>query len=449
MKHLLRICMALLMLGLVTACDPDDSEVTFLPSADEYNADFVLEWMDLSLKLTKETAGFTPPVSARMFAYVGLALYESVQPGIPNALSMAGQVVGLEASALPKIDPDLDYHWLLVANAAMGHIVKACYAPASEINLFQVASLEQKYEERYRTKVSAAIHKRSVEYGRAVAAAIANYANSDGQQFCYQTNFPASFVAPTGTGYWVPTPPAFQKIPLQPLWGKVRTFYPNNADLSKVPTPPTFSTDKTSPFYQQALEVFATVNNLNAEQKTIAEYWSDDPGKTFTPPGHSISITRQVLAAEEAKLDKAAEAFARVGMGVHDAFVACWNAKFTHNLLRPVSYINQHMDPNWKTLLTTPPFPEYTSGHSTQSGATAQILSDLFGYNYAFTDRAHKDRTDIDGSPRKFNTFFEFANEAAISRLYGGIHYRAGNEQGILQGIQVGKNISLLKFRDK
>nr|HPH20935.1 hypothetical protein [Haliscomenobacter sp.] len=191
MKHLLRICMALLMLGLVTACDPDDSEVTFLPSADEYNADFVLEWMDLSLKLTKETAGFTPPVSARMFAYVGLALYESVQPGIPNALSMAGQVVGLEASALPEIDPDLDYHWLLVANAAMGHIVKACYAPASEINLFQVASLEQKYEERYRTKVSAAIHKRSVEYGRAVAAAIANYANSDGQQFCYQTNFPA------------------------------------------------------------------------------------------------------------------------------------------------------------------------------------------------------------------------------------------------------------------
>ncbi|WP_353482908.1 vanadium-dependent haloperoxidase [Haliscomenobacter sp.] len=449
MKQLLRMGMALLMIGLITACDPDGKEINFLPTADEYDSAMVQDWMELTLKLTKESAGYTPPVAARMFGYVGLALFESVRPGIPKGLSMAGQVSGLEASNLPKIDPNLEYHWPLVGNAALGQIVNACYAPATEQNKFLIASLQQKHNEYYRNKIQDDIIKRSTEYGIAVANAIANYANSDGQQFCYQSNFPASYTVPTGESFWVPTAPAFQKIPLQPFWGKVRTFYPNNADVSLVPAPPTYSTDKTSPFYQQALEVYTTVKNLTVEQKTIAEYWSDDPGKTFTPPGHSIAITRQVLAKEEANLAVAAEAFARVGMGLHDAFVSCWNAKYTYNLMRPITYVKAQIDASWNAHLTTPPFPEYTSGHSTQSGATAQILSDLFGYNYVFTDRAHKDRTDINGSPRSFNTFFEFANEAALSRLYGGIHYRVGNEQGLLQGIRVGKNISKLKFRDR
>lgn len=449
MKQLLRMGLALLMLGLVTACDLDDQEVTFLPTADEYDSELAQDWMDLTLQLTKETAGYTPPVAARMFGYVGLTLFESVRPGIPKGVSMAGQVSGLEASNLPQIDPNLEYHWPLVGNAALAQIVKACYSPATEQNKFLIASLEQKHNDRYRNKIHDDIIKRSTEYGIAVANAIANYANSDGQQFCYQSNFPASYTVPTGTSLWVPTAPAFQKIPLQPFWGKVRTFYPNNADVSLVPAPPTYSTDKTSPFYQQALEVFTTVKNLTVEQKTIAEYWSDDPGKTFTPPGHSIAITRQVLAKEEASLAVAAEAFARVGMGVHDAFVSCWNAKYTYNLMRPITYVKAQIDASWNAHLTTPPFPEYTSGHSTQSGATAQILSDLFGYNYAFTDRAHIARTDISGSPRTFSSFFEFANEAAVSRLYGGIHYRFGNEQGLLQGIRVGKNISKLKFRDR
>jgi hypothetical protein len=186
---------------------------------------------------------------------------------------------------------------------------------------------------------------------------------------------------------------------------------------------------------------------ITPAQKAIAQYWNDEPGTTFTPPGHSISIARQVLAKEKANLSRAAETFAKVGMGVHDAMVFCWNAKYKHNQLRPVSYINQVIDSKWKPLLTTPVYPDYPSEHAAQSAATAQILADLFGSNYSFTDNSHKDRTDIDGSPRTFKNFLEFANEAATSRLYGGIHYRMGNEQGILQGIQIGKNIGKLKFK--
>ena len=155
----------------------------------------------------------------------------------------------------------------------------------------------------------------------------------------------------------------------------------------------------------------------------------------------------QILASEKANLARAAEVYAKLGMGVHDAFVSCWKTKYETNLIRPITYIHEYIDDSWTNPLPTPPFPEYTSGHSVQSGATAQILTDLLGENYAFVDRTHITRTDIDGSARSFSSFYEFADEAAISRLYGGIHYRAAIELGVEQGIEIGKNIGTLQFR--
>ncbi len=183
------------------------------------------------------------------------------------------------------------------------------------------------------------------------------------------------------------------------------------------------------------------MNNLTQEERTIAFYWSDDPGDPGTPPGHSISIATQVLQMEKASLALAAETYCKVGIAVSDAFVSCWRCKYHFNLLRPITYIRENIDVSWSTVLSTPPFPEYTSGHSVQSGATAQVLSDLFGYNYHFTDRTHEHRTDIDGSPRSYDSFFDMADEAAISRLYGGIHYRDAIEIGVEQGIKIGQAV--------
>jgi hypothetical protein len=219
-----------------------------------------------------------------------------------------------------------------------------------------------------------------------------------------------------------------------------------NVDEALPPAPPAYSTDPASVFWLETTEVYDAVQNLTDEQLVIAEFWSDDPGKTATPPGHSISILKQILEDENADLATAAEAFAKLGMGVHDAFISCWNAKFVYNLVRPITVIHEQMDPAFEIPLSTPPFPEYPSGHSVQSGASAQILTSLFGSNYAFTDRTHESRTDIDGSPRTFNSFDEFADEAAISRLYGGIHFRAAIEKGVEQGKEIGKNISELDF---
>ena len=148
-----------------------------------------------------------------------------------------------------------------------------------------------------------------------------------------------------------------------------------------------------------------------------------------------------MLRKQNANLAKTAETYAKVGMAINDAFISCWRCKFQFNLVRPITYIQQYIDPAFTSILTTPPFPEHTSGHSAQAGAAATVLSDLFGNNYAFPDSTHVSRTDIDGTPRSFSSFIEAANETAISRLYGGIHFRQAIDKGVLQGNLIGQNV--------
>ena len=186
------------------------------------------------------------------------------------------------------------------------------------------------------------------------------------------------------------------------------------------------------------------MNNLTDEQRAIALFWADDLGATATPPGHSISLTTQVLSQLAARLDIAAETYAKVGIAVADAFIRCWDTKYRYNLLRPVTYIQRLIDADWLPLLVTPPFPEYTSGHSAQSGAAAEVLTDLFGPDFAFVDHTHDSR----GLPaRAFRSFFQAADEAAISRLYGGIHFRPAIERGLDQGRCVGRAVNDPRFR--
>jgi hypothetical protein len=286
------------------------------------------------------------------------------------------------------------------------------------------------------------VFARSVRRGQGVAAAVFEWSKSDGGHEGYLRNFPP-YDPPVGPALWVPTPPGFLPA-LQPHWGRNRCFaIPRAGDCPPGDHPP-FSEDAESTFYAEAIEVYEAVNNLTPEQDAIARFWSDDPGTTATPPGHSISIATQVLRREGSSLATAAEAYAKVGMAVCDAFIACWYQKYVYNLLRPVTYIGRLIDPDWLPPLVTPPFPEYTSGHSVQSGAAFQVLTDLFGYRYAFVDHTHDDRGL---PPRGFGSFFDAAEEAAISRLYGGIHYRAAIVNGVEQGKCIGRIVSALPLQ--
>lgn len=410
--------------------------------ADAYDAQVVIEWFDLQLELAQRTPGFTPPVVSRALAYSGIALYEAVVPGMTGYQSLAGTLEGLSPPP-PPIDT-LEYDWQLVANSALYEMTHYLYFNASAEDMAKMETLYERWH--HELAGDPEIVERSLMQGRIIANAVLVWSLSDGGYQGQLTNFPARYISPEGTGIWVQTPrPQGDPLrALQPYWGENRSFAVRKDAQCVLPPPPAYSEEVGSDFYAEAYEVYDTVKHLTAEQNAIALFWADDAGLTMTPPGHSTSILNQVLAQENATLDVAAEAYAQMGMAQADAFILSWYYKYHYNLIRPITYIRDVIDPDWNTPVVTPPFPEYPSGHSVQSGAAAQVLTDLFGAEYAFTDHTHDER-GLDS--RTFDSFFAFAEEAAISRLYGGIHFRAAIELGVEYGKCIGAVVSRIQFK--
>jgi hypothetical protein len=405
------------------------------PSASAYTAEVPLGWFDLALELVRTTPGFSPPVASRAFGYAGVALYEALVPGMPGRRTLAGQLNDL---GRPRGPSDRACHWPTVANRALAFILRSLFPTAVAESAAAIDELEDSFASRAQAALPQGIYGRSVARGEEVAAHVFDWSTTDGGHEAFLRSFPP-YRPPSGPGLWVPTPPGFLPA-LQPYWGPNRPFVlPSGAACSPGP-PPAYSEEIGSPFYTDANECYEAAGSLTAEQEAIARFWSDDPGQTASPPGHSISILSQVTTMLDLSLARATEAYAKVGIAVADAFIACWNTKYRDNLLRPVTYIRNVIDPAWTPLLVTPPFPEYTSGHSVQSGAAAQVFTDLLG-DVAFVDRTHERR----GLPaRSFRSFDEAAEEAAVSRLYGGIHFRPAIERGLEQGRCVGSHVSAL-----
>jgi hypothetical protein len=405
-------------------------------TADNYDGDVLNAYFGHQLEMIPVTPGFTPPVASRALGYTGLCAYESVVHGIPTMNSFEGIIPQL--AGLPQPDTDETYHWGVVANHAMYVLTAGLYNNASTENLNVLSDLRDSFDAEYAAGTLAEVMTASATYGESIGSAMLAYANLDGAENCQLTNFPAEYIPPTGPGLWAPLS---GQMALQPYWGDKRCFVVEYADLSMIaPEPPSYSDEVGSDLYQEALAVYDAVNNLTPEQAIIAEYWADGGG-TVTPPGHSVSMLRNILIHEEEDLAFAAMAYARLGMAVSDAFVLCWKTKYHYNLLRPVHYINDVIDADWTTYISTPPFPEYTSGHSTQSGAFGSVMTAIYGNNYAFIDSTHG---ELYGGPRSFNNFVECAEETAISRLYGGIHFPVGNNEGSALGDMVGDMVNML-----
>ncbi len=386
------------------------------PSAAQASSDVAQQWFDLLYEVVR-TQALSPPVAARAYGYAGVTLYESVVPGIPGRRSLGGQL-----NDLPALTPPVagEHHWPSAANAALAEFLREFFpAQAATIDALE-ADLDQDYD----AVAGPAVRARSIAFGRQVAEEILTWSEGDG----FAQQGACVYAPPVGPGLWEPTPPGFAN-PLLPCWGEMRTFaLVDGTDCTPLGNPP-FDTDPLSQFYSEALEVYAVTSNLTPEQLAIANFWADNPGATGTPAGHWVRILAQVAAQNELPLSLVAEGYAKIGIGMADAFITCWNCKYQFNLLRPLTYIQDEIDALWTSPVGTPPFPEYTSGHSTQSGAASWLLQDLLGL-VSFTDDTHAGVHPA----RTFSSFLEAAEEAAISRLYGGIHYRAAIEDGIEQG---------------
>ncbi|WP_310391733.1 vanadium-dependent haloperoxidase [Hymenobacter sp.] len=397
-----------------------------------YRADVALSWLNLQLKLVRTTPAGPVNIFGRPFGYTGIAGYEAVVPGIRNAASLAGQLNGL--GGLPVADRTLAYNWALSANAALAGISRGLFANTSAANKTTIDSLEAANAAAFQAGAGAEVQARSADFGKQVAAAVFNWSKTDG--FDNAT----AYALLVGPGLWAPTAPAFAPAGF-PNWGSNRTLVAGSGAGADPGPPLAYSAAPGSPFARMAQEVYDVAQTLSAEQRAIALFWNDMPnGRNFTPPGHWLSILGQVLAKEQPPLDRALMAYAKLGISMSDAGISCFKTKYTYNVLRPISYIRGELGhPAWLSLIPAPNFPDYSATHATISGAAAEALTSVFGANYAFTDQNY---AQFGLGTRSYASFEQAGTEAGLSRLYGGIHYRASCEKGGAQGRKVAQNIA-------
>lgn len=405
--------------------------------------DVLRSWYKIVLELVRHTPTYSPPVASRSFAYLGVTAFEAAASGSGELQSLAGQLNGLKT--LPPREAGKYYDEAVVLEAAMAFAVQNLFENTGPAGQRAIASLHKKLRAQVSEGLPADVAARSEAQGMAVAKHVLAWSRDDGGAVVENMGFPLRYELTKGASHWVPTSLiGQQQVPLLPDWGQNRTFAMPDGAACPLPPPPEYSEDKNSAFYREAFEVYQAKQNMSPEQRAVARFWSDDPMLSPTPPGHWISIALQIMERDGVAADRSAEVLARLGVALADSFVACWHSKFQYDLLRPVTYIRRVIDPSWEALLNTPPFPEYPSGHSTQSSAAAVVLTSFFGENFAFEDATHRK----DGiEPRRFPNFWAAAEEAGISRLYGGIHFRTAIERGLEQGRCIGAYVNALRTR--
>jgi PAP2 superfamily len=402
---------------------------------DDFPSDVASVWFDTLYDVIKSEVT-APPLASRIYGISAIALYEAIVPGTLHHRSLVGQLNDLASVPQPKNNKK--HHWPTVANAALARMIRGLFPALTSESLQTIDTLEQRFADQFQAEVKPKDYEHAVAHGQAVADAILAWAATDG----YSTVNNCPYVPNPVSDAWEPTPPGLVATPLHPCWGQLRPMVLASGADCAPPGHPEFSTDFSSEFYTDALEVYHTGLTLTEEQQIIAQYWADGAGTTGTPPGHWIAIIGQLARHDSLSLAAAAEAYARVGIAVTDAFIVCWHAKYLYNLQRPVTYIQDYIDGSWLPYLVTPPFPTYTSGHSVQSGAAAAVLSDMFGVK-AFTDTLHADHGLVPTlEARSFSSFEAAAAEAAVSRLYGGIHFAFDSDDGLATGQCIGQAIT-------
>ncbi|MGB4826619.1 MAG: vanadium-dependent haloperoxidase [Paracoccaceae bacterium] len=412
--------------------------LTALPAsardAEALKRDVLFGWYDLVLELVRHTPTYSPPVASRAFAYVGVIAHEAQAALDPQAQSLAGQLNGL--TKLPAAEDGLAYDGAVVLDAALAAAMGDFFGNTGPTGQHAMQAMAADLGARVDEGLAPEVIARSQALGQAIAAHVQDWSETDGGAVVENMGFPYDYTFGQEPDDWVPTNDiAIQQAPLLPNWGNNRTFAMPQAATCPVAPHPDFSTAPGSQFYANALAVYGASKALTPEQEEIARFWSDDPMLSPTPPGHWVSIVLQIARRDGLPADKTADALAVLGVAVADALIGCWHDKFIYNLVRPVTYIKRYIDPDWETLLITPPFPEYPSGHSVQSGAAEAALTSIFGKDFAFDDATHEE----DGlATRHFGSFHAAAEEAAVSRMYGGIHYPFANINGLEQGRCIG-----------
>ena len=460
------------LLSWLTAC----SRVATPP-----DPQLIAQWLRTSLAFVRsERLG--PPVATRTSAYSAIALYEGYAADSRSSLrSLAGQLNGL--TALPQASGAVD--GATVAAEAERLVADSLFRdglPSTRRTIDSLATAQVRAREL--AGVHAAERDRSVEHGRALSRAILAWAATDSffatrgrpyaigdqreqwsntaniSQFVPQTlsgqsdlvqfanpNVHEDVERATSKGTFVNRPkpegkttlPSFNPInPTEPYWGKLRTFVLSESDACAPPPPPQYSETSGSAFWLMGKQFYDTVSALTLTQKEIALFWADNPVATGTPGFHWISVVNLMIARKQLTAEQAVETYALTSLAIADAFIGCWREKYRSNVVRPVTYVQRVFNKNFQTVIPTPPFPEFTSGHSVQSAAAVEILTALLGDTVSYIDST---QVDIGQPPRPFASLHAALAEVAISRVYAGVHYFPAVVLGMQQGQCIGRTV--------
>ena len=401
-----------------------------------YSAEVLDKWMTMQIRLMRNATGIQNQAFSRHFVYAGIAAVEALAPDLASHSRWSGNWNGL--AGLPTPHPSDEYYYPANVNAAMAAINKSLFPAASAADKMAIDSLETALNTAFLSTQTPAIIGRSNDFGKSVAAVIFTWAESDGYK-----NASNAYTPPVKDGYWVPTPPAFS-APASPYWGNNRSVVKGSLTNTTSEPPIAYSTDPNSAFYQMAKNVYDLSQNLTEDQKAMAMFWRDVPG--VSSPGHWLSILQQVIRKTNARLDKAALAYALTGAAVNDGLISVWRTKYKYSLVRPITYIRNVMGHSaWNSYIGTPAHPEYSSAHSVLSAAAAAMLQELFGNSGTFTDHTY----DYMGfAPRTYTSFTAIAEEAGKSRVYAGIHYQQSVDAGLTEGRKVAANILNKQYKD-
>ncbi|WP_426293016.1 vanadium-dependent haloperoxidase [Dyadobacter endophyticus] len=382
---------------------------------------------------------FKPPVASRIYGYSFLAAYEALAPGNREYQSLGNQLVKFNSP--PKPDTALAYCFPLASIKAFMVVGRTLTFSGNMWDGYEKGLLKQFQA----MGIPEEVYERSIAYGDTVAKHVLAYSAKDH----YKEIRGYRYTVTNKPGTWVPTPPAYADA-CEPMWNTVRTFAMDSVTQFRCPPPAKYDLAKNSKFMQLAMEVYNTGNNLTDDQKATAYFWDDNAfvtnvvghamfaNKKMTPAGHWMAIVRTVALDKKLDLMQSVEAYTLGALSIYDAFIACWDEKYRTVRIRPETVINSNWDPNWRPFLETPAFPEYVSGHSSISAACGVVLTHLIGNNVAFTDSTEK---KYGHGVKSFKSFEEAYWDASISRVYGGIHYRDGVEEGTHLGQKVGENI--------
>jgi hypothetical protein len=379
---------------------------------------------------------FTPPVASRIYAYTSLAGYEAMRWADSSAWSLTERMHGFEP--MPRPEPGKKYDFGLAYTSAFAEMANHVIFSKDTLKVY----LDEVYA-HYAGTLDKEVYDNSMAFGKAVGEKVWLRAKDDNY---LKSRSKPKYLGSEEPGKWRPTPPDYLDG-VEFCWNEIHALVLDSASQFLPPPPPPYNMDSGSIFYNMAKEVYTVSNNLTPEQQEIARFWDDNPfvmehaghlsfgTKKITPGGHWMGIAAIAARQTGAGSVKTAKTYALTATALLEAFISSWDAKYTWSYVRPITVIHEYWQKDWKPLLQTPPFPEYTSGHSTITAAAAEVLTHLYGDNFAFNDTS--DLRYI-GMQRKFTSFYQAADECSVSRLYGGIHYRLSTDEGANAGRKVG-----------